>query len=147
MADVGLTFSPTSDQSNAQQRTPGGGGLSPVQDAIRILSFKLPTVLGPGAITPGSNLGQPYGLGDSVIQEWLRQLMMGVGGASGSPYGGAYGGDGTSGGGAPRSPLPPSVIVSQPRPSPPPDTTPPPSPGPPPNPFPGSDAGRGGRPY
>ena len=79
MADVGLSFSPTSVNSQ-QQHT--GQGSSPVQDAIRILSFRLPTVLGASAATPMQNLGgpSPFGsqLGAAVIQNWLKQLLGGT---------------------------------------------------------------------
>lgn len=143
MPDIGLTFAPTSDPMTASHGQSNQS--SPVQDAIRILSFRLPTVLGAGAITPAQNMGPSYGLGDSVIQNWLRQLMLGAGGGGsvGSPYGDLFGGGGQSGSSTPPSGgLPPSIIVNQPRPqmgSP----EPQPSPMPMPSPFPDNSGGRG----
>lgn len=151
MANVGLSFSPTSDQTNAQSKQQTGSGLSPVQDAIRILSFRVPTVLGASAVSPLVGLGsQPIGGGapidSALMQEWLRRLF---GGEAGGGFGSA-GQPGTglppapSGGAPPPTPPPPSVIVNQPRAVPgPPDQTPP---EPMPSPFPGGGGGMG-RPY
>ena len=154
MADIGISFSPTND--NSAQRNQTGNTASPVQDAIRILSFSLPKVLGASAVTPLQNLGGPSALGsqfgNSFLEQLLRHLITGAGPSGApSPYDGIYGPGAsappspTAGGPPPSSPLPPGIILNPPRQPGPPDTTAPsaPSPG---SPFPGGDMGRG-RPY
>lgn len=92
--NLGVSFSPT-NQSAQGTGTPNTA--NPVQDAIRILSFRLPTVLGASAATPMQNLGAPsiFGsqLGSSVIQNFLKSLMMpSATGQASSPYGSLFGG-------------------------------------------------------
>lgn len=154
MANIGLSFSPTQQNPAQPNASPA---ISPVQDAIRILSFRLPTVLGAGAVTPMQNLGGPNPLGthigSSVIENWLKQLF-GGGGAAGmapsSSYDSLFGSGGQSGIAPPSMPpsLPnPSIVLGPPpsatTPIAPPDTTTPPAPTPIPNPFPSMGGGIG----
>jgi len=77
--NAGISFSPLGQQNG---QTQGNGqnnaATPPVQDAIRLLSLKLPSVLGPTApsgvafATP-SPLGQQ--LGSALAQNWLRGLF------------------------------------------------------------------------
>jgi len=68
MADAGLTFSPL----NTQPGQPGRGS-NTVQDAIKLLSFRLPTT-GP---TASPLLGPPTG-GMPGTSSWLMQLLQGL---------------------------------------------------------------------
>src|SRR6185295_1715314 len=83
MPAVGLTFSPI----NAPQGQ-GSAGQSPLQDAIKLLSFKLPTVVGAG--TGSGFLGPPTlagGLGpsDGGMNQFLMQLLKGIVPDAGGP--------------------------------------------------------------
>lgn len=82
MPQLGLAFSPTN------QTMPGSGmarsaAPSTVQDAIKILSFRLPTTVGQNGIAPQSLLGSPTGfgqqLGSALAENWLRSLFSGAG--------------------------------------------------------------------
>lgn len=80
MPPVGMTFSPLNAPSQGQ---PGQGPQSPLQDAIKLLSFKLPTTVGAGA--PSGLLGPPTAAGamgpqqgDGSMDNWLMQLLKGL---------------------------------------------------------------------
>ena len=85
--NVGRSFSAFN-----QDPTAGGYGrpsISPVQDAIKILSLRLPTTVGPnspsGVLAGGPSVAGP-GSGTALAENWLRllfsgQLGMGPGGA------------------------------------------------------------------
>lgn len=96
MAMPGMTFSPGSDK---------GPSASPVQDAIRLLSFRMPSVVGQGAPSPpgvlagtppppggggmpGQGMGGPPGTGagpvNPILEQFLRLLMQGGMGAQGA---------------------------------------------------------------
>lgn len=115
MANIGISFSPTNQTSPQQaSRTP----VSPVQDAIRILSFRQPTVLGVHAPVAQSlfsplGLSSPSGAGlgnpdSGMIQDLLRYLF-GGGAATGMPGPGA---PTVSGGPTGLSSGPPSPTIS-----------------------------------
>lgn len=89
----GLSFSPFNQKPN--QAAPGQQS-APVQDAIKIMSFRMPSVVGAGAPAPQGLLGGPTGQGGSLdsglLQEFLRRILMGQGGqpqSAGGPAGGA----------------------------------------------------------
>lgn len=103
--NVGLSFAPTSQSLYGHDQ----GSANPVQDAIRILSFRMPSVLGSGAATPMQNLGGPsqYGtqLGSAVIQNFLRSILR-----PGDDYS-SYSALFNQGGGAPPHGTPPGVSI------------------------------------
>lgn len=100
MAMPGMTFSPGSERTQSA---------SPVQDAIRLLSFRMPSVVGQGAPSPpgvlagtppppggggmpGQGMGAPGGSAplNPILEQFLKLLMsggMGAQGAGGSPMG------------------------------------------------------------
>ena len=93
MADpsLGLTFAPTAQNPSAQgsQRPPtgGGGSASPIQEAIRVLSLRLPQVIGAQAPTSAALLrSQPVtptvprgaGMPNLGIEDLLRRLFGGM---------------------------------------------------------------------
>lgn len=76
----GLSFAP-GQPSNQQQRPGGAGGVvSPVQQAIQMLSLRLPRVAGAQALAPGPLLQGPgaMGLGGGGGLEALLRLIMGL---------------------------------------------------------------------
>lgn len=95
MDTFGLSFSPTQQNQNNQnpnnQSPTAGGSGSPIQDAIKVLSLRIPHITGPGGIAPpsllnsgggagigGGTMGQPGGL-----EEFLRRLFAGQMGQQG----------------------------------------------------------------
>lgn len=76
----GLSFSPgQGDQSQPQQQ---GAQNNPVQEAIKLLSFRLPNNVGQSAIAPQASLaGQGAGfgsqIGGSIAENWLKKLFGG----------------------------------------------------------------------
>lgn len=82
---IGLSFSPSGSGQDAQQAQPQSGDLSPVQQAIKILSLRVPRNVGAGGITPNALLTSP-GAGGMDIVALLRQLMQG--GGPGAPTAG-----------------------------------------------------------
>ncbi len=123
MALPGVSFSPLNTGS-----TPGQSGqASPLQDAIKILSFRMPTVVG-AQMSAGSPLAG--NLGDSVADNWLMNLFRGVlpagtavpgtPGQPAQPPPVGYPGAPPSGGTAP-----PPIITGAPPPGPPPPAPPP----------------------
>lgn len=110
-ADFGLSFVP--GQASPQGGGPQGGALGggpvspPVQQAIKMLSLRLPRVVGANAMAPGALLNAP-GAGGMNLQQLLA-LMFGQhpqGPGMGSPMGGGMMGPGGGGSqpafGAPR---------------------------------------------
>lgn len=90
----GLSFSPFNQspmRSNSQ-------ATAPVQDAIKILSFRMPSVVGSSAPAPGALLGGPTpqgsGMDGGLAQELLKRLLQGQGTAPvpGMPTPGVPGG-------------------------------------------------------
>ena len=77
--DIGTTVSPTNYQDPSQGQRPQGGPINPVQDAIRILSFRVPSVVGANSPIPQSLMGGPTALGpqlsNNLMINWLRMLM------------------------------------------------------------------------
>lgn len=59
---------------NGPQQPQKGAVSSPLQDAIKILSFRMPTVVGQGSPSPLAN--NPMGGGQ--IEDWLRKLFQGI---------------------------------------------------------------------
>src|SRR5262245_34915792 len=78
MADIGLSFAPTQGNNGSMNRQPAQ---SPVMDAIRILSFRIPQTLGASApIDPSLLAGQggqgPSGINTAaLIQAWLQRFF------------------------------------------------------------------------
>src|SRR4051812_38019256 len=82
MPDVGLSFSPTQAPGQYGQQGTRSGPSNPVMDAIKILSFRVPQILGPGSpVAPGMLAGQggaTPGLGGNdaaLIQQWLQRFF------------------------------------------------------------------------
>jgi hypothetical protein len=81
--DAGISFSPAQNQPTGQV---GGGmakpGATPLQDAIKLLSFKLPTNVGASAPSPSQIMGGPTPmgaqLGNGVANNWLMALFQGL---------------------------------------------------------------------
>lgn len=76
MPDLGLTFAPTAGNVSVGAGAPGQNSLSPVQDAIRILSFAVPRVVGASAIAPQALLGpNPFGsvLSNALLENYFRR--------------------------------------------------------------------------
>lgn len=75
---IGLSFAPTAQN---QAQTQNGGGLSPVQQAIKILSLRIPQNTGPSGISPNALLTGPgsAGLGSAGggvdLLAFLRRLL------------------------------------------------------------------------
>lgn len=68
----GVSFSPTGgvDQQGAGGQRSAAPN-SPLQDAIKILSFRMPTTVGQGAPSPLANSE----LGGGQVQDWLMKLF------------------------------------------------------------------------
>ena len=107
---LGLAFQPGVNQPQGY----GGGGqpggapgqaVSPLQSAIRLISLRLPTVVGAHALAPQALLNAPGGAGqmpgDSAIALLRKLFGMAPGGITGSMAGpsGGGGGDERGGGG------------------------------------------------
>jgi len=76
MADnFGLTFAPTDQNTTQNPNGPPSGGRpsQAIQDAIQILSLRIPRVVGAGSITSPSLLG-PSGAPDPIL-DMLRRLF------------------------------------------------------------------------
>jgi hypothetical protein len=102
----GLSFAPL-DQPNAQQQpnggAAGGGNVSPVQQAIQILSLRQPRVFGASAPAAPQLLTSAGGSGVPDMQALLRALLQhlqGQVGLSDPGMGALGGGGGTPGGGS-----------------------------------------------
>jgi hypothetical protein len=78
--NLGVSFAPT-DQNQAEARD--SGALPSVQEAIRILSLRIPRRLNPRAIAPQALLQARGGsaLGGNPLAALLTQLLQGGGGA------------------------------------------------------------------
>ena len=121
----GINFVPGQDEQQKPQGVGGGPQVSPVQQAIRTISLRLPRVGGaqamaPGAIAPNALMGAPGGGGLAGMDDMtLEQLLLRLfgGGPMGMPTGGP--------GGPPPSRPPPHIIPGGVPPS-----APPPSGGP-----------------
>jgi hypothetical protein len=79
MAGYGLSFQPGADNGKDPRTRPQ------VQDAVKLLSLRLPTVVGARALAPQGLLqsqgGAALGGGKSnAILEWLKRLLQGSGG-------------------------------------------------------------------
>lgn len=94
MADnFGLSFSPLGDRNGGQNdpREGGGAGASPIQDAIRVLSLRIPQFAGPGSIAPqqllnspgAAGIAPPGGLQPGGLEQFLKFLFGQMAGASG----------------------------------------------------------------
>ena len=77
MALPGVSFSPLDKGPNQSQET------APVQDAIKIMSFRMPSVVGAGAPAPQGLLGGPTAQGgflqSGLMQALLKRLFQGQG--------------------------------------------------------------------
>ena len=105
--NVGQSFSPL-NQPQGQGAQGNYRTTSPVQDAIKILSLRLPTLVGkqsPSGVLSGVPNAAGGGSDNALMQNWLRQLFAGFSGGSGdrSPVGGGgpAGDSSGSGGGMP----------------------------------------------
>lgn len=74
----GISFSPLQNPQTSQGPA-NTSGVSPLQDAIKLLSFKLPTSVGPTQppLQGGPSALGPL-LGNSVAQNWLMALFQGM---------------------------------------------------------------------
>src|SRR5262245_8106566 len=101
---IGLSFTPTA-QNQAQQQAFGSS--NPVQDAVKILSLKVPTVVGAQSLAPAGLLNAPGagGLpGGLNLDDLLKKLFAAGGGPASLPPG--FGGTpGITG-----APSPPSLM-------------------------------------
>lgn len=118
MNDIsGISFSPLAGNQSVPGR-PTGSPVSPVQDAIKLLSFRVPSVVGAGAPSPGALMGGPSPFGtqaaSALIQNLLRLLGQGGGIGMGGPVPsgsdvlfdqGPFGGPMTNVGGGPTAPI------------------------------------------
>jgi hypothetical protein len=130
----GISFAPTGQPGQGTGGATGPSESSPVADAIKVLSLRIPRVVGPGGLAPGGLLNGMGGGGmqgmsgvPGGLEELLRRLF-GQGGAQ-TGAGTPKVTPGVTGpGGSPVGPL-----------SPPPPAAPPQAPVPPPAPPPGGD--------
>lgn len=88
--DFGLSFAPTG-QNEAQNRDQAQ---TPIQDAIKVLSLRIPSFVGAQGVAPNALLqapgasGMPGGMGvPGGLEEWLRRLLGGDMGQMGVPMG------------------------------------------------------------
>jgi hypothetical protein len=91
---IGQSFAPLGDE-DMQNRANGNQGASPVQEAIKTLSMRMPRTVGAGAPAPaallnslgGAGLPTPMGGGqpDNPLLEALKRLLGGALGGSGLP--------------------------------------------------------------
>lgn len=90
---MGVSFVPSGqgDPMNRQQQGQAPGA-PPLQQAIQMLSLRLPRVVGANALAPGQLLNAPGGMGGSgnpLLEALLR--LAGMGGGQGQPGMGAQG--------------------------------------------------------
>jgi hypothetical protein len=126
--DFGLNFAPTAQ--NQQQNAQNGQSQSPIQDAIKVLSLRIPSFVGARGIAPnellqGGGAAAAGGMGAGMpggLEQFLRQLFgqmgggpMGGGGLASPPQ--PHIGIGGSLGKtlAPPEPTPPMGTMPQPR--------------------------------
>lgn len=95
----GLSFQPGADQNDSQPQGPP----NPVQEAVRLLSLRLPSVVGARAISPQALLQAPgqAGLGaglsgGNALLEWLKRLLQSSGTGMPPQAMGAFGGPDTT---------------------------------------------------
>lgn len=103
---LGLSYQPGADQQNGNGGQ-GGPQAPPVQEAIRLLSLRLPSVQGARSISPqallqgqgsaGLGAGQGMSLGAAI--EFLRRLLQQSGGRPGPQAAGMFAGQSGGGGG------------------------------------------------
>lgn len=81
MSDLGVSFSPFNQPQKGQAPA---GQTAPVQDAIKIMSLRMPTVAGASAAAPQALLGGPTAQGGQLgsangglLQAFLRRLLLG----------------------------------------------------------------------
>ena len=94
MANFGLSFVPGAEQ-NGQQRPGGPGGapsgVPPLQQAVQLLSLRLPRVMGGQALAPGPLMQGPagggLGLPGGALEELLKRLFGMPGGLPSMPSG------------------------------------------------------------
>ena len=110
MNNLGISFSPLDSGDSGNSKT---GPTNPVQEAIKILSFRMPTVVGAGAPSPGALMGGPSGngtqIGNDIAEQWIRRFLMGQGGQAGTSSAGQPG--------APQQPSGPSGVSPLPNPN------------------------------
>ena len=100
MPPIGVSFVPGQDSGQQENQLPGGAasGLPPIQQAIQLLSLRLPRVGGVNAPVNNSLLTGPGSGGLSLPQ--ILQMLFGVGPngqpGSGGPSGGGAGGGANS---------------------------------------------------
>lgn len=77
----GVSFSPFNAPPQMGQGQQKPGGVSPVQDAIRMLSFRMPSTVGASAPAPQGLMGGQTAmggqLGNPLALNWLRALFGG----------------------------------------------------------------------
>ena len=97
---TGLSFSPFNQNTDQNYRQ---GSVSPVQDAIKILSLRMPTMVGPhapsGVLAGGPTRGG-MDANNAMMANWLRMLFSGQLGAGGPGGPGMPGGSLPSGWGS-----------------------------------------------
>jgi hypothetical protein len=104
--NAGISFAPFSQSPPSAGASPTTA--NPVQDAIKLLSFRLPRNVGASPVAPGAIMGGPTALGpqlgNSIAEQWLKALFQGqplpsLGGPS--DQGGMPGGMPPNAGGSP----------------------------------------------
>ena len=106
MPGIGIQFLPGAQGENGPTSPRGGG--DPIQEAVRILSLRLPRVVGAQAIAPQALLTSPGGAAnpfiDTLVDMILRRVM---------PNGNMGGGQGSMSGGQGRVPPPMNQAVQR----------------------------------
>ncbi len=99
MADLGLSFAPLANNAPTGATGQPQANAAPLQEAIRLLSLRLPRQVASRGLAPSSLLtapgsaGLPGTSGAPTIEEFLRRLLMGFGtpGQPTNPYPGTGG--------------------------------------------------------
>jgi len=86
----GVSFEPGSQDDELRRRTQGQRGAEGVQEAIKVLSLRLPKVIGAQGVAPSALLKAPGGMGrpgvDSIVEQVLAKFFPGgSGGAAQAP--------------------------------------------------------------
>lgn len=74
---TGVSFQPGIDDERKRREQQNGGQTGNVQEAIKVLSLRLPKVVGAQGVSPSALLTSPGGMGqpDAVVDRILSRLM------------------------------------------------------------------------